>query len=297
LASRRRDNVAAPTFYGLVELRGVSGRLRGFLANTRYASIVRVSLVMSGVNLPSLKERLWHAMRSDLAKFAPEISNNQLLMCCCCCRLLPQENFDVEHLVPRQALRVDPVEVRENPATPLNVRAGTLLLCKKPLMFRNSRVYQNGCNSWKGRFYDRPISDLFSGKTAPSPRTRVHTNHIIGSLMLGYLAMVSEFGYVVALAESGQLLREQFFHPNKILNCLGTRYQMVLVGQPSTDPADQVWSKPFSYAFDRGACIVTARNFAITVPVSRDPRIPNAQHVKFAPSKYKFRPILETGFH
>jgi len=33
--------------------------------------------------------------------------------------------------------------------------------------------------------------------------------------MLGYLAMVAEYGYIVALMESGRLLRQQFFRPNK----------------------------------------------------------------------------------
>ncbi len=62
-------------------------------------------------------------------------------------------------LVPRQALRSDPLEVRNNPATPANVRSGNLLLCRK--LYKNSPMYNNGCNSWKGRLYDKPISDIF----------------------------------------------------------------------------------------------------------------------------------------
>jgi hypothetical protein len=46
---------------------------------------------------PSIKERLWHKMRADLARFVPETADNNLLMCCACGRFLPQEHFGLEH--------------------------------------------------------------------------------------------------------------------------------------------------------------------------------------------------------
>jgi hypothetical protein len=67
---------------------------------------------------PSIKELLWHKMRSDLANYVPDVAGNQLLMCCACGRFLPQESFDLEHLVPQRALKADPKNVRSNPATP-----------------------------------------------------------------------------------------------------------------------------------------------------------------------------------
>jgi hypothetical protein len=245
---------------------------------------------------PSIKERLWHKMRTDLAKFVPETSDNQLLMCCACGRFLPQEHFDLEHLVPRQALRTDPLEVRNNPATPGNVRSGNLLLCKKPLLYKNSPLYNNGCNSWKGRFYDGPISDIFSGRTTPTRSTRIYNTHIIGSLMLGYLAMVAEYGYIITLMQSGLLLREQFFNPHKFRPSLDARSQMLLVGAPFTAADEGVWSKPFSFAFERGACLVTARNYVITVPVSQNPFAPIARNLKIVPSRFKMRPDFRTAF-
>jgi hypothetical protein len=122
---------------------------------------------LADVTEPSIKERLWYKMHADLAKFVPETSENDLLMCCACGRFLPQEHFDLEHLVPRQALRSDPLEARNNPATPANVRSGNLLLCKKPLLYKNSPMYSNGCNGWKGRFYARP----HCCPSKPTPRT------------------------------------------------------------------------------------------------------------------------------
>lgn len=173
----------------------------------------------------SIREKLWHSMRNDLAKFIPEIATNKLLMCCTCGRFLPQTDFDLEHLIPRQALKLDADEIRAHPDTPVNVRAGNLLLCKKPLTLRGTTVYKNGCNSWKGRFYDKRIADLVSGKVLGSdvPITNVH---IIAALSLAYLAMVAEFGYIVASMKSGLLLREQFFNPYKYHRDLGARHKI-----------------------------------------------------------------------
>jgi hypothetical protein len=245
---------------------------------------------------PSIKERLWHKMRGDLARYVPEVATNQLLMCCLCGRFLPQECFDLEHLIPQQALKADPVEVRTNPATPANVRAVNLLLCKKPLIYKGSKVYNNGCNSWKGRFYDRPISDIFSGRAVVGGRGQVTNPHIIGGLVLGYLAMVAEFGYVIALMQSGLLVREQFFSPHKFHRSLDARHQILLAGATPTAPDERIWTNPFSFTFQNGACFVGARNFAVIVPCSQDPRLLIARHLRIVPSRYKLRPDFRTVF-
>jgi hypothetical protein len=251
--------------------------------------------VLADMMEPSIKEQLWHKMRADLGMFVPETSGNNLLMCCACGRFLPQDHFDLEHLVPRQTLRADPIEVRTNPATPANVRSGNLLLCKKPLLYKNSPLYGNGCNSWKGRFYDKSISDIFAGRLNASG-ARVSETHIIGGLMLGYLAMVAEFGFIITLMKSGLLLRDQFFNPRRFRPTLGSRYQVILVGAPFTGTDESVWRNPFSFEFERGACLVSARNYVITVPVSQDPFAPFAQHLKIVPSRFKMRPDLRTAF-
>lgn len=251
---------------------------------------------MSDLLTASIREKLWHKMRQDLANYVPDIAQNQLLMCCACGRFLPQEFFGLEHLVPQQALRQDPDAVQTNPETPKNVRAGNLLLCNKPLKLKGLKVFNNGCNSWKGRFYDKPISEFFSGKTLQSEATITDT-HIIAALSLAYLAMVAEFGYVVVLMRSGLLMRHQFFSPHKFHRELPVRSQIVLGG--GMPPADaKIWAKPFSFGFERpDACIVAARNFAVYVPVSHDPRQPIATHVRIVPARYKLlRPNFGTFF-
>jgi hypothetical protein len=250
---------------------------------------------MSNVLTASIREKLWHKMRQDLANFVPEIAGNQQLMCCACGRFLPQECFDLDHLVPQQALKQDPDVVRTNPATPANVRAGNLLLCKKPLKIKGVTVYRNGCNSWKGRVYDKSIRELISTKAFdPDKCTQVH---IIAALGLAYLAMVAEFGYVVVLMRSGLLMREQFFKPYKFHPALPLPSQMLLGGGMMTSPDAPVWAKPFSFGFQRpGFCIVAARNFGIMVPISRDPREPVATHLQIVLAKYKLRPDFRTVF-
>jgi hypothetical protein len=250
---------------------------------------------MSDLMMASIEDKLWHKMRGDLAQYAPEIAGNRLLMCCACGRRLPREEFDLEHLIPQQALKQDPDLVRANPGSPANVRAGNLLLCKTPLILKGKRVYGNGCNGWKGRFYDKAISELVSG-SALEPRGELTDRHIIAALSLGYLAMVAEFGYVIALMRSGLLMREQFFLPNKFHRSLGLRHQMVLGGPVPRSADARIWTIPFSFSFQNMACTVGARNFAVMVPVSRDPREPLARHLRFAPTKFKLRPDFTTAF-
>jgi hypothetical protein len=242
---------------------------------------------MSDVMTASISDKLWHKMRHDLAHYVPEIAGNRLLMCCACGRFLPQECFDLEHLIPQQALKQDPDVVRANLVTPANVRAANLLLCRKSLIYKGSKIYGNGCNSWKGRFYDKPIRQLVSGKQSPESYTQVH---VIAALALGYLAMVAEFGYIIALMRSGLLMREQFFSPYKLHRSLPVTSKMVSGGGIPTSPDARIWANPFSFRFHNMACIVAARNFAVEVPVSRDPRAPLARHLRIVPLKYKLRP-------
>ena len=75
--------------------------------------------------------------------------------------------------------------MRTNPATSANTRAGNLLLCKKPLKVKRDVVYGNGCNSWKGRFYDKAISQLIS--TTAFQAKNCTEVHIIAGLSLAYL--------------------------------------------------------------------------------------------------------------
>ena len=176
----------------------------------------------------SIKDRLWHKMQADLIQYVPGVADNQLLMCCMCGRFLRQTQFSLEHLIPKQALKQDPHLVKKSPDTPENIRAGNLLLCKEPLKVNGTVVYPNGCNSWKGKYYDRAIADLLGGKAwQPKSTTQVH---MIAALCLGYLAMVAEFGYRVTLMRSGLMMREQFFNPRKFHRNMPVPSQMLLGG-------------------------------------------------------------------
>jgi hypothetical protein len=243
---------------------------------------------------PSLKEKLWHRMRRDLLSYVPELELKPLLMCCACGRFLPLECFTLEHLIPKRALRNDPAAVRGNPDTPTNVRARNLLLCQEPLKQKGKTVYSNGCNSWKGKHYDKCIEELVDGTAwGRGKPTQVH---LIAALCLAYLALVSEFGYVAVLMRSGRLLRQQFFQPSRFDPDLPLRSQMVLGTGKSVSPDAPMWGKPFSFGFVDGGCTVGVRNFSIIVPTSQDLRLPIARHLKIVPSKYKMRPDFDTFF-
>ena len=250
---------------------------------------------MSDLLTASIKDKLWHTTREDLAHYAPWILESQQLMCCACGRFLQREDFTLEHLIPQQALKLDPAAVRSNPDTPVNVRAGNLLLCKKPLKHNGTMIYPLGCNSWKGKSYDKAISELLSEKAyRPTSATQVH---VIAGLCLGYLTMVAEFGYRVVLMPSGLLMREQFFNPRRFHTAMPMMSQMLLGGSVAGTPHDDpMWANPFSFSFQEGDCMVGMRNFVATVPVSQDPRQPIARHLKIVPARYKLRPDFRAVF-
>jgi hypothetical protein len=143
-----------------------------------------------------------------------------------------------------QAVKCDPEEVRKNPETPANVRAGTILLCTRPLHYRGARFYNNGCNSWKGKNYDGPMTRIFTGKVGQHRNKHAQNTLIVGGLALAYLAMVSEFGYVVTLMQSGLVLREQFFNPTRFQKGLGTKFKAIFMAPPHEDPNDPIWANP-----------------------------------------------------
>jgi hypothetical protein len=65
---------------------------------------------------------------------------------------------------------------------------------------------------------------------------------------------------------------------------------------PVTSPDARIWATPFSFHFQNMGCTVGARNFAITVPISRDPREPLAKYLRIVPAKYRLRPNFSTAF-
>jgi hypothetical protein len=72
----------------------------------------------NGLDIPGLKEILWHQMRDDLKVYMPQVADTNLLMCPTCCRFIPIEDFSIEHVIPKQSLKDDSAIVRE--AIPTN---------------------------------------------------------------------------------------------------------------------------------------------------------------------------------
>jgi hypothetical protein len=249
----------------------------------------------------SLKEKLWHKLRHDLQSYIPQIQHNNLLMCCTCGRFLPYDEFSLEHIIPQQALADDPPEIKANPETTANTRSGNILLCSKRLLIKDGKPYNNGCNSWKGRFYDGRIRELMNWSVFNNKYKKVTNEHIIAALCTAYLAMVLEFGYQITLTPSGVLMRHQFFSPSKFHPEMPDRSQIILSAPPLPYSENHItiWSHPFSFTVDieRNACFAAFRTISLAVPISRDPRLPIVQSLAFVPSKYKLRPDFGTVFN
>ena len=249
---------------------------------------------MAEIDLPGLKERLWHTMRDDLVSLVPAFADNNLLLCPTCCRALKYEEFSLEHIIPQQALAEDPVLARA--AVPKNERSGMTLLCSRSLVFRNKSIPGHGCNSWKGSHYDRFIREALQPDFL---KKQFHSRHHMALVAAGYLGLFRKHGYQIALLPSGLIMRRQFFNPNSFIKEFPIRYQMALTGEARVDydeDARTYWSEPFKVNAEGDTAYVVMRNFSISLPLSRDPKAPFARALPYAPPQYKFRPDFTTAF-
>lgn len=227
------------------------------------------------IDLPNQKEILWHRMRSDLKSLVPWFHDDDLLFCPTCCRPLKFENFSVEHIIPKQALSCDPVDVRN--AIPQNERSGLTLLCSVSLVLKGKRIPGHGCNSWKGKYFDPYIRELVKPDFHAS---KIHSRHQVSLLSAGYLALFRKFGYQVALSHSGLLLRRQFFSPNAFLKDMPLNCQMILAGAGLSkfdEDLREYWSEPFKIQIEGATALIVVRSVAFRVPISRDPSQPIAR--------------------
>jgi len=247
------------------------------------------------VDIPGLKEILWHKMRDDLKTYIPRVADTDLLMCPTCCRFLPFEHFDIEHVIPKRALADDPSVVRE--AIPANRRGVTTLLCNKRLLLKGNTIYDKGCNSWKGRFYDKFLREIFN--TNVTKKNSFTSRHHVALFGVGYLGLFANYGFQITLVPSGLIMRRQFFNPNRFNQDVPIKCQMTLMGEPNLrycEESAKYWDSPFKFAFEAGFCCAVVRNASIFLPLSRNPEIPIARELPFVPPRYALRPNFQTVF-
>lgn len=206
--------------------------------------------------------------------------------------MLPRHHFSLEHIVPRQALNDDPGVVKASVSA--SMRSGHVLLCQAPLTVKGFKPRGTGCNAWKGSYYDPSLRALMNNSVL---NRKLLTERVtIAGFCAAYLAMVAEFGYGVVFTAAGKLARRQFFSPDRFLQDMPVPSQMLMMGQaPQVRPEVLAyWSNPFRITVETVACMVAIRNFVIRVPVSRDPRLPVARHLRFVPHKYSLRPDFDS---
>lgn len=248
---------------------------------------------MKNVLIPDEKQKIWTQLRKDLMQYVPAFRLSDTLLCPLCCRSLRYEQFSVEHILPQQAVKLDHDDVRR--AIPKNERSGLTLLCNETLII-NGKLYPKGCNSWKGRHYDSKIKDILHRSFQSFKFTNTH---IISLLMVGYLGLFKQYGYQVALIESGVIIRNQFFNPRRFTKHIPLNSQMVLAADilPQYGPdTHDFWSDPVKVSVDATTATIAIRNCSVILPLSRDPTVPLAKTLIYAPRKYVLRPDLRLAF-
>lgn len=248
---------------------------------------------MGDIQLPELKFKIWTVMREDLAQYVPAFKNTDTLLCPICCRSLKFEKFSLEHILPQQVVKLDPVSVRK--ILTKNERSGLTLLCSETLVV-DGKSYANGCNGWKGRNFDTRVNELLN--SVDFPRLFSDT-HIIAFLIVGFLGLFKQYGYRVALTESGLAVRNQFFNPRRFTKHLPLTSRMALRGEPRKAYIPDMhayWSDPVKVYVEGRKATIVIRNFSVILPLSHDPTIPLAKTLAYAPPKHVFRPDLRLAF-
>ncbi|MBB4063705.1 hypothetical protein [Gellertiella hungarica] len=202
------------------------------------------------------------------------------------------EEMTVEHILPKRALKSDHRTVSE--VYSINQRSGLTLLCGKMLSYKGKQISAKGCNSWKGRHFDKYLEE----QVQPHTRVRkLHTGHQVALFILGYLALYRRYGYQVALTKAGALCRQQFFNPRDFLNQVPKACQFAFMGSGPleyTPEEKEYWGEPFDISIMKDLALIRMRSSVFYVPISRDPRIPLATSIPYAPSKYVFRADFST---
>jgi hypothetical protein len=240
------------------------------------------------------KEKIWHGMRDDLKSLAPWFVDYDLLLCPTCLRHITFDEFSLEHIIPQQALDDDHKTARD--AVTRNQRAGLALLCSKRLAIKDNLIVQNGCNSWKGKHFDRFIRQVLQSK----PNNMTFTSrHQVSMFILGYLALFRKYGYRISLSRSGLLIRDQFFNPNNFLKGVPDKCQTIKMGSPLSQFDDNIksyWDEPFGISIDEGFAMIGVRSVAFSLSLSDDPTTPLARVLRYAPPRLKFRPDFTSVF-
>jgi hypothetical protein len=250
------------------------------------------------IDFPGIKATLWHEMHGDLRLLVPWFNDHhEFLWCPTCLRLMRFEELSLEHIIPQRAIADDPKAARE--AVISNQRSGLTLLCTKQLIRNGKPIKGNGCNGWKGKFFDKAAhAAIHSEPTQPNTKISI-SRRMISMLAIGYLALFRKYGYRVALASSGRLMRKQFFCPDSFLNEVPILSQAMPVGSPLTEFSEQTklyWDDPFKITIKDGSAQFVIRNMTFHLPLSDDPTTPIARILPYVPLRYRWRPDLETAW-
>ena len=232
-------------------------------------------------------------MREDLVQYVPAFRDMDTLLCPICCRALTFDKFSVEHIIPQQAVKLDPISVKK--VLTKNERSGVTLLCSENIIV-GGKNFSKGCNGWKGRNFDTQLKDLLNSGDLPR---NVSDGHIIAVLTVGYLGLFKQYGYRAALTQSARVLRNQFFNPKKFTKHLPLVSQMLLKGDPQevyNPNMDGYWSEPVQVHVVEKKATIIIRNYFVNLPLSHDPTVPLAKTLLYAPSRYVFRPDLRLAF-
>ena len=160
---------------------------------------------------PSYRERLFHILRGNLVCERPEYADREVILCPLCLRDLRFDDVrSVEHILPENALKDDPLFVRQ---VSLSRRAGLTVLCRTSRAVGCGKDAPEGCNGWKGQAYDRLFKGMLAGQQIPPHKLTLRRK--VAVLTMAYLAAFQRFGYGCILNDAFETVRCQADYPDR----------------------------------------------------------------------------------
>lgn len=170
---------------------------------------------MAPPSKPSLANEVFSVLLADLRSL-PGYEARTSILCPMCLSDITLDELRVggiEHIIPRNAVRDDPVDMRD--IATQNQRCGITALCRTRRIHPGGADIAHGCNGWKGSKYDFAFRGLLDSEAHHADE--LSNRNAVGILLMAYLGAFQCLGYSYILQDTLGVIRSQFMEPDRVV--------------------------------------------------------------------------------